>query len=136
VKITDRQIAKAILFCFAESELTVFAPSAFYDDDSELAQDICDMLGLKFDNAIRRRMFRVCNRLCGAGVFYGKMVGTQKYYLGEPAKQRVFGWCNPGHAARIQNPPRKYNHIILGPKDGPEFEMNWLLNKAFPPQKD
>ena len=132
MKITDRDVARVVLKVFAESDRPCFAPSGFYDDDQEVVDEICEQLHLQPTVKFRRRLFRVCNRLAHAGILYGRMVGTYKEYLGEPSKQRVFGWANAGYAARIHDPPRRYNHTVLGAKDGPGYELDRLLDRACP----
>jgi len=127
----DRNIAGVVLTAFAESDRPSFAPLGFYDDDAEILNDIGQALNMPPGPKLQRAVFRTCNQLVRSGVLTGKMQRTSKEYIDEPAKQKEFMWANPGYAARLHSPPRRYVHSILGPEDGPKFELERFLDRTY-----
>lgn len=125
-RVTDYEIAKAAVLVLAEFGGHI-APAGYYDDDADLVDEIMKRSGL--DNTgiqkFTRRLFRVCNKLCHCGVFYGTMQGTNKEYFGEPAKQREFRWLDPSYALRLGTDYR----YLPGMEPSPQREAEFLLRR-------
>lgn len=123
--VSERDIAIALVLEFAKSGLRQFALFGFYDDDAEFLGELATRLGVADDRAFRNKLTRVVRKLVSYGVLYAKMRGTHKEYIGEPAKQMEYGFCNPGKA----------NLLTRGESDytgSPEWEASFLLRRAYP----
>ncbi|QBQ74808.1 hypothetical protein BcepSauron_428 [Burkholderia phage BcepSauron] len=122
--VAEREIAMALVLEFAESGLPRFALMGFYDDDSDFMNDLADRLSVRYDNAFVRKLTKVVRRLVRYGVLYSEMRGTQKYYVGEPAKQMEY-WLRPGKASLLTRGRTEYTME-------PEGEAAFLLRHAYP----
>lgn len=96
----------------------------FYDDDAAFLADLAERLQVADDAAFRRKVVKVARQLVRYGVLYTRMRGTNKEYLGEPAKTQIY-WLKVGKA-----------HLLTAPagdgRMGPESEAAFLLRHAYP----
>lgn len=129
MRVTDYQVAKVVLLTFANSGERHIAPMGYYDDDADLVGEIQNKCGLEKVSckAFSQRLFRVCNKLCHIGIFFGETRGTHKEYFGEPTKQREFRWTNPSYLLRLK-PDYRY---LPQMEPNPQLELDFLL-RHFP----
>ncbi len=100
---TDYQIAKEVMLTMVDLGMNYIAPGGYYDDDADLVDEIIKRCALS-DTSVKKntaRLFRVCNKLCHCGIFYGVVAGTHKEYFGEPTKQREFRFTDPSYYLRL-----------------------------------
>lgn len=138
--VPDRTVAIAIIDMLADNgPRTRYSPCAFYDDDAEMREEICELLekrtGVPFSKLswqyLHRRFMRVCNHLERWGVLYGKAIRNPDFqYIGEPAGWKDFWLANPSTAKRLR--PDLHPEYKNDCRSGPAFEMNWLLRSAYP----
>lgn len=129
-KITDRDVAVALVFELVKWRTGryggehSFSMLGFYDEDHEFIQAIADRLNLQNTKSFRNRLVRIVRRLVQYEVLHARMMGTQKYYIDEPAKQRNY-WLRPGKAELIRKGQTEYTM-------SPEGEVSFLLRHAYP----
>lgn len=99
----------------------------FYDDDMNFLANLAERLGVKDDKAWQNKLRRVVRRMVKYRVLSSHMSGTQKEYLGEPAKTMIYAmpvqWC-----ARLA--PEM--HPGYTPMGNPEWEAGFILRHAYP----
>ena len=138
--IPDRTIAVAVVDVLAESMWASFSPCAFYDDDAEMLDEIDRLLvertGISLVKGqvyayVHRRLMRICNHLESWGVLAGKATRNPDHqYIGEPCGWKDFWLANPSTAKRLR--PDLYPNYKNDCASGPEWEMDWLLRRAYP----
>lgn len=113
----------------AKPNVISFSASAFYDDDLDLLAGIAREAGMEEEPAykLQRRVRKACRTLARCGILSTRMQGTQKDCLGEPARQQDYWLSNPSYAWRLR--PDLYPHY--NPDATPDWELNWLLNRAY-----
>lgn len=123
--IPEREIAIALVLEFAESGLPAFSLLGFYDDDADFILGLAKRLSVVDDKAFKNKVTRVVRKLVRYGVLYGVMSGTQKEYIGEPAKQMDYRFTKPGKANLLTRGKSDYTGT-------PEWEAAFLLRHAYP----
>lgn len=126
--VSEREIAIALVLEFAESGLYCFALRGFYDDDADFLSGLADRLNVAFDMAFHNKLTRVTRHLVRYNVLFASMRGTNKEYLGEPAKQMEY-----------KLKPGKSNLLTRGKSEhtgSPEWEAGFLLRNAYPRSDD
>lgn len=126
--VSERDIAMALVLEYAESNMFSFSLLGFYDNDASFISDLAERLRVTDDKAYRNKLRKVVRHLVTYGVLSSRMAGTQKEYIGEPAKQTDYA-LKPGKAALIRK--GKTDHTME-----PEDEAAYLLRRAYPePQR-
>lgn len=123
-RIPEREIAIALVLEYAETNCINFGLMGFYDDDCEFLDGLADRLEVPQNVAFRNKLTRVVRRLVNYGVLHGRMRGTAKEYIDEPAKQMSY-WLKNGKADLIR---RGKTHCT----NEPEWEAAFLLRHAYP----
>lgn len=103
-----------------------FSLYGYYDDDHEFFVDLAKTLDVKADKAFHNKLTKVVRELVHAGIFWGQMQSTQKYYIGEPTHQKNYMWCNLGKRDLIANGERP------GITMTPQGEAEFLLRRVYP----
>ena len=127
-EIPEREIAIALLLELARCRgYPNFALLGFYDDDADFLEALAHRLNVSKDKAWRNKLLRVVRRLVQYGVLSAQMRGTQKEYLGEPAKQMEYA-MEPGWSLRLA--PDLYPHYK--PMMSADREASFLIRRAYP----
>jgi len=127
--VTEREIALGLVLEFAESNMLRFSLLGFYDNDIEFIAALAERLNLAEDKSLRNKLRKVVRCLVRYGVLEGRMFGTGREYIGEPAKQMDYR-LKPGKAALIRRGKTEYTWA-------PEEEAAYLLRHAYPaPDQD
>lgn len=128
-RLSEREIAIALLLEYAETNCISFSLMGFYDDDYDFLQGLAKRLSVPHDMAFKSKLRRVVQRLVSYGVLYASMRRTDKHYIDEPAKQRNYR-LRTGKAELMRQPYRP------GITFGSEGEAEHLLRDAYPrPEK-
>lgn len=123
-KVTEREIAVALVLELALSELPSFSMMGFYDDDAEFIDAVAERVSTPNNKAFTNKMTKVVRELVNCGVLVSRMGSTHKEYFGEPTKQKDY-WLKPGKARLIQR--GKTEHTMDS-----EGETDFLLRHAYP----
>ncbi len=123
-RISEREIAIALVLEYAETNCINFGLLGFYDDDAEFLKGLADRLGVPENQAFKNKLTRVVRRLVNYGVLHARMRGTAKEYYGEPDKQMSY-WLKAGKAELILR--GETEHTM-----SPENEVAFLLRHAYP----
>jgi hypothetical protein len=123
-RVSEREIAIALVMEFAEGEWHDFSMMGFYDDDADFISTVAERLQVQNNRAFTNKMTRVVRRLVRYNVLHGLMMSTQKDYFGEPAKQKNY-WLRPGKAVLIRHEPGDHWMGAMG-------ETEFLLRYAYP----
>lgn len=123
-RLSEREIALALVLEYAESNATSFSLMAFYDDDVAFLRGLSERLGVPMNVAFTNKLRRIVCRLVSHGVLYARMMGTGKEYIDEPAKQMNY-FLKPGKAELIR---RGKTDCTMAPED----EAAFLLRRAYP----
>lgn len=124
-KISEREIAIALVMEYAESQTNQFSLADYaYDDDAEFLEDVATRLNVVNDEAFLNKLRKVTRRLVRYGVMHAEMKSTQKYYVGEPTHQMRY-WLRDGKADLIR---RGRTAVTMSP----EGETAFLLRHAYP----
>lgn len=127
-RVTDREVAAAILYCLARHEPGSFCCYWFYDYDIDFLNAVAARVGLEKEaNGFSwcRRMARVCRRLQNARILSGRLVSCHAEYIGEPQMLKSYEFSDPGYARRIA-PDLYPNYKPMG---RPEVEVEFLLDR-------
>lgn len=124
-RISEREIAMALVLEYAETHCISFSLMGFYDDDADFLQGLAVRLRVPNNKAFWAKLTRVVRKLVNYGVFHARMRGTAKEYIDEPAKQMTY-WMRAGKDALLR---REYKP---GVTMGPEGEAAFLLRHAYP----
>lgn len=122
--VSEREIAIALVLEFAEFDYGQFSMLGQYDNDAEFIDGVAERLNTKNDQAFTNKMKKVVRVLENYGVLTGRMMSTNKYYVGELTHQKNY-WMQPG----------KVNLIRRGKTANtmdPQGEAEFLLRKAYP----
>ena len=127
-RVSDREVAAAILHCLARHEPGSFCCHWHYDYDIDFLNAVAERVGLaKEANVFSwcRRMARVCRRLQEVGVLSGRVSSCHAEYIGEPRALKSYVFSNPSYACRIA--PDLHPHYT--PLMRPESEVEFLLER-------
>lgn len=135
MKVSQRKLAGIVLMTLAGREQCgfTFSASGFYDNDFDVLVEIIEKAGFEKEPVKRsqERIRRVCRKLAQYGILATRMEGTQKEYLGEPARQQDYWFANPSHAMRLRPDLHPHLHPHYHPEYSPDFELNYLLDCVY-----
>lgn len=130
-RVSDREVAAAILHCLARHEPGSFCCYWFYDYDIEFMNAVAVRVGIGKEannNSWCERMARVCRRLQNAGILSGRVCSCHAEYIGEPRSLKSYRFSDPSYAWRIA--PELYPHYK--PMGSAEVEVDFLLERLYP----
>ena len=134
IRINGREAASAILMELARHKdgRFSFCCSFAYDDDSDFLEKVAAKLGMTNMNCDQflSRIRRVCRKLEAAGILGGRLLSCHAEYLGEPRVLKRYEFGDHGYAMRLA--PDLWPHYR--PMGKAEVELDYLLDKAFPPR--
>ena len=123
-RLSERDIATALVLEYAETRAKGFALLGFYDSDIEFLSGLADRLGVPDNKGFRAKLTKIVRHLVRHNVLYTRMRGTQKEYIGEPAKQMTY-ILRGGKAELIRTGKTEYTM-------DPDGEAAFLLRNAYP----
>lgn len=127
-RVSDREVAAAILHCLARHRSPSFCCSFFYDDDAEFLDSVAKRAGVSMfltTAAWTRRVHRVARRLQYAGILSGRVFSCHAEYIGEPRILKSYEFADPSYAWRIA--PDLHPHYTQLMR--PESEVEFLLER-------
>jgi hypothetical protein len=127
-RVSDREVAAALLYCLARHKHGSYCCSWVYDYDSEFLESVAKRCGASMGtNALSwiRRIARVSRRLQNANILSGRVSSCHAEYIGEPRVLKSYRFSDPGYAFRIA--PEMYSHYT--PLMTPEHEIEFLLER-------
>jgi len=127
-RISDREVAAALLYCLARHEWGSYCVSWCYDYDSEFLEAVAKKCGASMGtNAMSwiRRVSRVSRRLQQVGILSGRVSSCHAEYLGEPRVLKRYEFADPGYAWRLA--PDRAPHYT--PMMKPEHELEFLMER-------
>lgn len=138
IQASDREVAKAVVLALAEWEPGKWvAPRAFYDDDAEWLERVLELLGVASTKGmsyryLTSRLHRVMGKLAEAGVLCREhRVNPDKQYIGEPRSQTEYKFSKHSYGLRLR-PDLIQPHHHYTPEYSAEFELKWILRRAYP----
>lgn len=117
--ISERQIAVGVVSEMAGSNVGEFSLYGYYDNDINFVAGVAERLSAILNKPFISKLRCVVRHLVSCGVLVASMWYTDKYYIGDPPKQMNYRLANPGY-------------LQLFDRDDPEFEINFLLRRAYP----
>lgn len=129
-KVSEREMALALVLELAESGRPSFSLLGFYDNDAGFVDDLARRLNVDADDkAYLNKLTKVVRTLARHNALLAEMRGTHKYYIGEPAKQMEYS-LPVGKAALLTRGQTEFTMT-------PEGEAAFLIRRAYPaPETD
>ena len=128
-RVTDREVAAAILHCLARHEPGSYCCSYYYDYDSDFLDAVAKRAGVSMftkNSTWLRRMSRVSRRLQDVGILSGRVSSCHAECIGEPRVLKSYRFSDPGYAFRIAPDLHPHYTPMMRSEDEIDFLLEWF----------
>jgi len=130
MKIDHRKVCREVIIRLANHNWPTVSLDYAYDYDTDFIHDVAEKCGWASHkpHLVLRRLQEAFRRLEAVGVLYGRVSACHREYIGEPPTLKAWRFAKEEYGWRIA--PEK--HPWYRPQYSVEFEIEYLLEKAFP----